>query len=384
MVRGVNQLPGGTFVHALGNGWGQSTHLAPTDEAAFKAFFDAVKPDLITIMLGTNDMHNAGVSTWYGDHMTTIVGKMRRAAPGVGILLIACPEAGQTKPGAALEYATVAKEVAAANQCAFWDWRPLMGANSRRAEMLGYFGDGLHYSALGGSVFANLLLAQLGFDLNDPRHWPALRALPEEDARAAITIPRLPALAPGGVKAALAGEPAHTIWQVDQPVAELRFAVAGAALAVHAVVRDGRCLPAEATWKDCNLDLYVSKIGSWAGDENEKHRGYHGIVRQLVLKPTGPATKTFTAHLSGKDDTVPDFPWQVTPLAPAGYEMVALIPMTSLLLDAKTDTFLLEAAAVTAPGPGAPPGFNRCFLRGVDGGAFRDNTRFAEVRVKEQ
>jgi hypothetical protein len=384
IVRGENRMPGGALVHALGNGWGQATHLAPTDDAAFAAFFAANKPDLITIMLGTNDMHNDGRAAHYRQNLTTIIQKMQRAAPGTGILVIACPEAGMTKAGLAAEFAAVAKEVAAANACAFWDWRLLLGAHSRQAEMMGYFGDGLHYGALGGGVFANLLLKQLGFDGTDPRHWPALLPQPEETARVEITVPRLPVLALDGVKTALAKQPAYLIWHVDQQVAELRVAVAGDALAVHAVVHDGRCTPDQAAWKDSNLDLYVSKVGSWAGDENEKFRGYHGVVRQLVLKPTGPTALAFTAHLSGKDDTMPAFPCAVTPLPVAGYEFTALIPLTSLLLDAKTDTFLLEAAVVTAPGPGAPLAFNRCFLRGVDGGAFRDNTAFAVVTVKEK
>lgn len=382
IVRGENLLPGGAFVYALGNGWGQSAHLAPTDDAAFKGFFDAVKPDLITILFGTNDMHNDGRPAMYRQNLTAIIGKMRRAAPGVGILVIACPEAGQTKEGAAAEFAGVAKEVAAANNCAFWDWRLLMGAHSRPAEMNGYFGDGLHYGPLGGGVFAHLLLRQLGFDVNDPKHWPALLPPAEETGRAAITIPRLPALALDGVKAALAKQPAYSIWNLDQPVTELRFAVAGDALAVHAVVRDGRCRADLPEWKGSNLDIYVSKPGSWAGDENEKFRGYHGIVRQLVLKPAGPATVTFTGHESGKDYPLPEFPLAVTPLQPGGYELAALIPLSHLLLDAKTDTFLLESAVVTGAGPGAPTFFNRCFLRGVDGGAFRDNTQFAVVTVK--
>lgn len=382
IVRGENLMPGGALVHALGNGWGQATHLAPTEEAAFKGFFDAVKPDLITILFGTNDMHNDGRPAMYRQNLTVIIQKMQRAAPGVGILVMACPEAGQTKEGLAAEFATVAREVAAANGCAFWNWGALMGAHSRHAEMMGYFQDGLHYSPLGGSVLAHLLLKQLGFDLNDPKHWTALAAKPEETAKAQITVPRLPAMALEGVKAALAGQPAYTMWNLDQPAAELRFAVAGDALAVHAVVCDGRCTPDQAAWTGCNLDIYVSKIGSWAGDENEKFRGYHGVVRQIVLKPTGPTAATFTGHESGKDCPLPAFPLAVAPLQPSGYELTALIPLSHLLLDAKADQFLLEAAVVTAPGPGAPPAFNRCFLRTVDGGAFRDNTAFAVVGVK--
>jgi hypothetical protein len=386
---GINQMPGGALVHALGNGWGQSAHLAPTDEDAFKGFFAAVKPDLITILLGTNDMHNAGVAKWYRGHLTAIIEKMQRAAPGVGILVVSCPEAGQTKEGAAAEYAAVAREVALAHGCAFWDWRALVGTHSRRWEMLGYFGDGLHYSPLGGAVFARLLLRQLGFDANDLRHWPALAQPAEPQGRVALTLRRLPALTLDGVKEALKGEPVYTAWNLDRKAADLRFAVAGDALAVYARVYDGRCTPAQPAWTGSNLDLYLSKVGSWAGDENEKFRGYHGIVRQLVLRPTGPATRAQQLNENGKEIPLQgEIPWRVSPLDLAaqeqaeGYTIEALIPLSVFLLDGKTDAFYLESAVVTAPGPGAPAAFTRLFLRGPDNGAFRDNTRYAEVRVK--
>jgi hypothetical protein len=384
LVRGECLMPGGAFVHALGNGWGQAQHLAPTDEGAFKGFFAATKPDLITIMLGTNDMHNAGVAKWYHTHLTTIIEKLQRAAPGVGILVISCPEAGQTKDGLAMEFAAVAREVAAAQKCAFWDWRQVMGVHSRQAEMMGVMGDGLHYGPLGGGVFANLLLAQLGFDLNDPRHWPALIQPVEQTGRQLITIRRLPNLALDRVRTALKDEPAHPIWHLDTKVADVQVAVAGANLAVHARVLDGRCTADQQVWTGSNLDLYVSKVGSWAGDENEKFRGYHGIVRQLVLKATAPdGSKQCTGHEGGKDTPAPDFPWTVTPLQPAGYQLDALVPLSFFLLDDKADQFYFEAAVVTAPGPGAPVSFNRLFLRGVDGGAFRDNSGAALVTVQQ-
>ncbi|MHB9130560.1 MAG: GDSL-type esterase/lipase family protein [Armatimonadota bacterium] len=383
IVRGESQMPGGALVHALGNGWGMSSHLSPTDERAFKAFFDAVHPDLITILLGTNDMHNAGAPKAYREHMTTIIEKMQRAAPGVGILVVSCPEAGFTKDGFAQDYASIAREVAVVHQCAFWDWRQVVGARSRHWEMMGNFGDGLHYNYLGGDIFAHLLLSRLGFDLNDLHHWPALLQLPEPTGRQEITIPRLPAMNLEGVTAALKNEPVYTSWNQDAKAADLQLAVAGSNLAVHARVYDGRCLPDQKSWEGSNLDLYVSKVGSWAGDENEKFRGYHGIVRQLVLRATSPDGKQASMHESGKDAPAIDFPWRVTPQQPAGYEIVALIPFSALLLDDVTDQFYLESAVVTAPGPGAPSAFNRLFLRGPDGGAFRDNTQFALVKVKK-
>jgi hypothetical protein len=187
-----------------------------------------------------------------------------------------------------------------------------------------------------------------------------------------------------GVAAALKNEPVYTSWNQDAKAADLQLAVAGSNLAVHAKIYDGRCLPDQKSWEGSNLDLYVSKVGSWAGDENEKFRGYHGIVRQLVLRATSPeGGKQATVHENGKDAPAIDFPWRVTPLQPAGYAIDALIPLSALLLDDVTDQFYLESAVVTAPGPGVAGAFNRLFLRGVDGGAFRDNTQFALVKVKK-
>ena len=90
-------------------------------------------------------------------------------------MAISCPEAAQTKAGMAEEFRTEAGEVAAAKQCAFWDLAALVGSRSRQWTRLGFFADGLHCNDTGGSLWALLLVRQMGFDLNDLAHYPSLR-----------------------------------------------------------------------------------------------------------------------------------------------------------------------------------------------------------------
>ena len=379
-VQGENRLKGGALVHALGNGWGMAAHLAPTDEGAFAAFLAAIRPDLITILFGTNDMHNDGRPERYRDNLAVLVQKLRRAAPDVGILVLACPEAGQTKPGVAEVFSGIAKDVAATNGCAFWDWRLVMGPRSRPAEEAGWMGDGLHYNALGGSVLAHLLLKQIGFDVQDVRHWPTLRRAVEPGGHEVITMARLGSMPFDDAMARVKGEPRHTIWNLDANAAEVRAAVVGDALAIQARVFDGRAGAAQPVWDGCTFDVYVSAVGSSAGED--EFRGSHGIVRQVVFHPTGPAAApAVTGHQNGKEAPVPEFPRRVRPLEPAGYELEALIPLSSLLPAPDTREFLLDAAATVAAGPGAPVAYGRLFQRLPDGGAFKDNSQAALVRL---
>jgi hypothetical protein len=375
--KGVQRNPGGALVHAFGNGWGMAAHLAPTDEGAFRAAFAALKPDLITVMFGTNDIHNDGRPARYRESLTAVVQKLRAAAPGTGILLLACPEAGQTRPGAAREFAGIARDVAAAQGCAFWDWGSLLGPHSRPAEMQGWMGDGLHYNSLGGSVLAHLLLRGLSFDLNDLTHWPVLNHAPEPEGRLAITVPRI---APAALAADLPKATAYATWHLDRKAAEMRFAVCGDALVVQAHVFDGRCTADAAEWPGSNLDIYVSAVGSSAGDDEQ--RGYHGITRQLVFFPRGKDGPALTAHENGKGVEAPKVVWTATPRAEGGYDLQAQVPLAFFRLDAAATQFYLEAAVVTAPGPGAPVAFTRVFERVPSGGAFRDNTQSAAVTVR--
>lgn len=386
--RGEPALKGGVLVHALGKSWGRTEEPANVQDQAYAAFFKVIKPDLITILLGTNDQHNDGRVERYRDWLTTIIRKLQAHSPGTGILVIACPEAGQTKPGLAAKFRDAARQVAAANDSAFWDLQDLIGPRSANWYKEGFFGDGLHYSAVGGSILARMLLRQLGFDLNDLRHYPALR--PEAAAgssRPSLTVRRIGALTLDRVAESLAKEPPQSIWVNTKRVAELRLAVAGDALALHAQVRDGQCVGPRETWEGGGLEVCIANPKNVG---RVIHNTDGPIVRQLFFSAPKPAKgrevmlKQFTMDEKNKTvqwDSPDTFPYRITPLEPFGYEVKALIPLSQLVLKVDSREFLLESAVIASAAPGAKPVYSRMFATRADNGAFRDTRASALVRI---
>ena len=337
---GQPTLTGGVVVHAVGRSWGQAAHFCRIEQETFDKFLGATKPDLITVLLGTNDMHNEGQPERYRENLATLVKKLKHAAPDVGILVIACPEATQTRAGFAATYRDIVRAVAAQNQCAFWPLTDLIGSRSRDWTREGFFADGLHYNRLGGSLWARLLLRQLGFDLNDLKHYPALVPQPIPTERVTITIPN---------------ESPLVIWRQDQKAAELKLAVHGATLQVAAKVFGAN--------DDAGLELYIAKQGT-------------NVVRQLALRRGG-----VTLHENGKDLPAPDLQPKYEPLPTGGYGLSVAVPLGVFNLDNSTKEFLLEAAALTAAYQGQPSSFNRLFASQPDGGAFRDSSQSAVVKI---
>ena len=351
-LKGKPVLRGGALVHALGRSWGQAAHFSRIESNAFGRCLAALEPDLITILLGTNDMHNEGQPDRFRTNLETLVRKLRQAAPGAGILVIACPEAPQTREGLAVQYRDIARAVAAGNGCAFWSLADLVGERSRDWTREGFFGDGLHYNRLGGSLLARLLLRQLQFDVNDLAHYPALRpAAPPPAERAGASIPRVRG------EDGLAGREPFVIWRQDRRAAELWLGLADGALAVRARVYGAN--------PDAGLDLYVSKSETNA-------------IRQVVIR-----RDRISLHENGKDMPAPAVQARVEPLEPLGFEWRGSVPLAALGLDNGAADFLLEAAAVTAPVAGAKPEFNRLFAGKADRGAFRDSSGSARVTVVE-
>ncbi len=388
-LQGKPVLAGGVLVHALGKSWGRTEEPASVEDSAYAAFFGAIRPDLITILLGTNDQHNDGRVGSYRDWLTTIIRKLQAHSPGSGILVIACPEAGQTKPGLAVQFRDAARAVADANGCAFWSLQDLVGPRSAQWCRQGFFGDGLHYSPIGGSLIARFLLRQLGFDLNNPGHYPALRQpAAADDTRPQLAIRRNTALTLDTLAEALAKEPAQVIWMNQVTLAEMRLAVAGDALAVHLRVADAQCSGPQETWSGGTADLYIAN----PANVGRVTHGQEGpIVRQVVFHAVPPKdqarvmVKQFT--MDEKNTVIPwevagEFPYSVTPLAPYGYEVKALIPLPLLALKSESAEFLLECAVSAAAAPGAKPVFSRCFATRGDAGAFRDASLSARVQIQ--
>jgi hypothetical protein len=387
--RGQPVLEGGVLVHALGKSWGRTEEPALVEDDAYSKFFGAIHPDLITILLGTNDQHNDGRLQSYRDWLTTIIRKLQAASPGTGILVIACPEAGQTKAGLAVQFRDAAREVARVNGCAFWSLQDLVGPRSANWIRQGFFNDGLHYNAIGGGLLSRMLLRQLGFDINDLRHYPSLQAgAAPTGERPQLVVRRLAPLTLDTLAAALTNEAPQAIWMNQDKLAELRLAVAGEALAVWLRVADRQCTGPQEKWTGGTAELYIANplnVG------RVKHNEEGPIVRQVVFQAVKPKSeaqamvKQFT--MDEKNTVIPwqangDFPFSITPLQPCGYEVKALIPLAQLVLTGASKEFLLESAVSAASSPGAKPTYNRLFATVPDAGAFRDSSLSARVTIK--
>ena len=385
--QGKPALAGGVLVHALGKSWGRTEEPATVEDDAYAKFFAAIHPDLITILLGTNDQHNDGRVQSYRDWLTTIIRKLQKSSPDTGILVIACPEAGQTKPGLAVQFRDAARGVARANGCAFWSLQDLVGPRSASWSKQGFFQDGLHYNAIGGGLWARMLLRQLGFDINDLKHYPVLRTATGATERPQLAVRRMGTLSLDTLASALSKETPQIVWLDQDKLAELRLVVAGDALAVHLRVSDHQCTGPQEKWTGGGTDLYIANPTNVG---RVKHNEDGPIVRQVVFQAVKPkdgaqvTVKQFT--MDEKNVVIPweakgDFPYSFAPVEPFGYELKALIPLSQLVLAKDSKEFLLECAVSAAAAPGAKPTFNRLFATGNDAGAFRDASQSALVRI---
>jgi hypothetical protein len=386
-MQGKPALQGGVLVHALGKSWGQTDEPAVVEDVAYAVFFTAIRPDLIAILLGTNDMHNDGRVDEYRSNLVKIIQKLHRHSPGTGILVIACPEAGQTKAGMAQRFRDVARDVACANGCAFWSLQDLVGPRSAQWYKQGFLHDGLHYNAIGGSILARMLLRQLGFDITDLKHYPALRQPGAEGAeRPEFSVRRIGALTLENLADALAQEAPLCIWANRDKVAQVRLAVAGDAVALHARVADGQCAGPQKKWTGGGFDLYIANPANVA---RVRHNEDGPVVRQVIFQaaaPNGPQTAVKQFTMNEKNEVIPwqskeTFSFSMTAMAPFGYELKALIPLSQLALAKDCREFLLECAVNAAAAPGAKAAFNRMFATKSDAGAFRDAGLSARVRI---
>ncbi len=384
---GQPALAGGVLVHALGKSWGRTEEPATVEDDTYAKFFAAIHPDLITILLGTNDQHNDGRIQSYHDWLTTIIHKLQKYSPGTGILVIACPEAGQTKEGLAVQFRDTARAVAAANGCAFWSLQDLIGPRSANWARQGFFQDGLHYNAIGGGLWVRMLLRQLGFDINDLKHYPSLQSATVAAGRPQLAVRRLGTLTLDKLAGALSNEAPEIVWLNQDKVAELRLAVAGDALAVHLRVADRQCTGPQEKWTGGGTDLYIANPTNVA---RVMHNQEGPVVRQVVFRVVKPKdeaqvmVKQYT--MDEKNVVIPweakgDFPYSLTPIEPYGYEIKALIPLSQLVLTKDSKEFLLECAVSAAAGPGAKSTFNRLFATKGDAGAFRDASLSALVKI---
>lgn len=269
----------------------------------------------------------------------------------------------------AKDFRDVAREVAKKNNVAFWPLTDAIGPKSERWTREGFFKDGLHYNDLGGSVFARLLLRQIGFDIQDPVHYRVLYPEQEDTVTRPKTnvalFPQTPKL--DDVDDRLRDQAPMTIWRQDVKAAEIRLGIGKdgnkRTILLHARVFDGRIQAGGENTEQSNIDVYFAKPDS-------------DTVRQIVFRCGGkaPDNEMNTLHESGKQLPLNNIE-SITSPGKGEYDVCAIIPFSVLGLSDDAEAFLFESAAVTAPAPGAPASFDRLAATSPDGGAFRDSSQ---------
>lgn len=119
--------------------------------------------------------------------------------------------------------------------------------------------------------------------------------------------------------------------------AEVRLALTGDRLALHARVADPRCLPEVSQWSGgsfgiAGIDFYVS---SSAGTQ----------IRQFHFRALSPAgDKALIFNENGQKVGDANFPCRIVAVKPFGYEVHALIPLKDCLLEPDAEQFLFDVA----------------------------------------
>ena len=168
-------MTGGALVQQLGNARAGTRHFAEIDAQAYEQFFAVTKPDLILVMLGSNDL-SAGVDVpLYRQALDGVLGKIQRAAPHTDVLVISPAGSALDRKGLAGDYAQAARDAAQQQHCAFWDMYAFVGERWKMWDALGLTVNTVNFTPTGGHLIAMQLLKQLGFDVTDPRHYPVLR-----------------------------------------------------------------------------------------------------------------------------------------------------------------------------------------------------------------
>lgn len=122
----VQQADSGVRWHKLGATGSRASHWAAVDSVQWRSGLAALEPNLVTILLGTNDQPSYDADT-YKVHLQSLISRVREALPLADILLIAPCENGRSNARPMASYAAALYELAAVNGCAYLDLQYVFG-----------------------------------------------------------------------------------------------------------------------------------------------------------------------------------------------------------------------------------------------------------------
>jgi lysophospholipase L1-like esterase len=135
-VPGAPPAPGavGVVYDALGANGAQSLLWVPMDDGHWREQMNLRKPSLVVLQFGTNESEAPVFSeTSYERTLTTVLLKVKAAAPGASVMLAAPLDRGERSGGVVKTKKIIPKivasqkKVALANGCAFWNTYEAMG-----------------------------------------------------------------------------------------------------------------------------------------------------------------------------------------------------------------------------------------------------------------
>lgn len=146
-------------VHKWGKGWATTKDFLDVDPEVFRSALELIAPEVVVIMLGTND-HNLAHHNrdQFADHLSALVKRVRAALPTARVLLVSTPQIKGTWTNLALQqYLEILPLVAAENSAAFWDMSAWLGP----FDPARFMADGIHFNEVGGRLVASELIKQL-------------------------------------------------------------------------------------------------------------------------------------------------------------------------------------------------------------------------------
>lgn len=124
----------GVRVHKLGCTGSRTNQWTAVDAAQWQASITSLAPQLVTIMLGTNDQTIARTPAEVAADLTTIITRVKTAMPSVDIAIMMPAENQRGLPTLMSTYAAAAVEVAYAQNCAYLDTQYLFGDANNPTE----------------------------------------------------------------------------------------------------------------------------------------------------------------------------------------------------------------------------------------------------------
>jgi len=130
----IQSAANGVRVHKLGCTGSRANQWAAVNAAQWQASITSLAPQLVTIMLGTNDQTIARTPAEFAADLTTIITRIKTAMPSVDIAIMMPAENQRGLPTLMSTYAAAAVEVAYAQNCAYLDTQYLFGDASNPTE----------------------------------------------------------------------------------------------------------------------------------------------------------------------------------------------------------------------------------------------------------